>query len=373
MYRVVYIRKMDSGLDFVINSDPIVELAFKGGLGAVALALLMLLQIVALRIFFRRNERRKREFMYKWQDMLTESSLAQNIPLQLPPIYPGELVCFLSYWNHQYNSLSSEARKQLCELARTINIGQDVRRMLHKGSNAEKLLATIGIGFFGNETDLSTLRKLLVSERSIDCMHAAGAMLRINASTLSEVLPVMARRSDLSIAGMANFLEQLDPEKVSLALVSMIKRLQQVEPQQRIRRRDVVRLIMLSVTGVAHIMNPFLREIRDKTEDDEVLAACIKVMRDPVDLKKIRNYVGHPNWRVRVQAATALGEMGDYKDLSFLLQLLSDPQWWVRYRAAQAISSLSFMTVEYLEEIKKTLNDAFAIDMLNQIISERAL
>ena len=364
---------MDSGLDFAINSDPVVRLAFFSGLGAVVLTLLLILQIVILRVLYRRNERHRNAFMSKWSGLLTECALGKNNSLNLPVIAEEEVVFFLAYWNHQYHSLSAVARQQLNSLAIEINIGATVRQMLHKGRNADKLLATIGIGFFGNKTDILVLRKLLVSERPIDCLHAANAMLRIDAETLWEVLPAMVRRSDIPTAGIAFVLMEVGPEKVSPVLADMLTRVFQVVPQQRIRQRDVVRLIMLAVTALPSVVNPCLRNILDITEDDEVKAACLKVMRDPADLKKIREYVRNPNWRVRVQAATALGSMGEENDLTILIGMLTDSQWWVRYRAAQAICSLPFVTTDYLEGLKKTLSDGFAINMIDHVLSERAL
>lgn len=356
-----------------MSSDPVVRMALWSGLGAVVLTLLLILQIVTLRVLYRRYERRRKAFMVKWGGLLTESSLGQSTPVRLPALAAGEVVYFLAYWNHQYNSLNDEARKQLNSLARTIDIEQAVRRMLRQGNNAEKLLATIGIGFFGTKKDIPALTKLLESERPVDCLHAASAMLRIDAGTLSEVLPIIARRSDIPTAGIAIALKEAGPESVSPVLADMLERVLHPKPRQRIRRRDVVRLIMLAVTAQPSIINPYLREIMKKTEDEEVIAACLKVMRDPLDLDRIREYVTHPNWSVRVQAASALGDMGEKKDLKLLLQLLSDAQWWVRYRAAQAISSLPFVTAEYLGGLKNTLSDSFAIDMIDHIISERTV
>lgn len=133
----------------------------------------------------------------------------------------------------------------------------------------------------------------------------------------------------------------------------------------------MVRLIALTVVAHPSVVHASLREIMDRTKDAEVLAACLKVMRDPCDLSRVRELIGHPDWRVRVHAAAALGDMGEAKDMESLIKLLSDSQWWVRYRAAQAISRMPFVTAGGLEGIRKHLDDPFAIDMLNQVISER--
>lgn len=349
-------------------------MALWSGLGAALLTLFLIVQIVALRLLYRRYERRRKAFMAKWGGLLTESSLRENAFFCLPEIADGEVVFFLAYWNYQYNSLSDGARRRMRFLAWKVKIEQAVRKLLHKGSNAEKQLAIIGIGFFGSRKDIPALKQILLSDRPADCLHAASAMLRIDAETLREILPVIARRSDIPTAGIAIALKELEPAHMSSVLADMLnKALDSSNQQQRARRRDIVRLIMLSSIAQHSVVRPYLLEILDKTKDDEVITACLKVMRDPLELSRMREFYNHPNWHVRVQVASALGEMGEEKDLKILFKLLSDSQWWVRYRAAQAISALPFVITSHLEGMKKLLGDEFAIDMVDLVIAERAI
>lgn len=363
---------MDIGLDSAISSDPVVRMALWSGLGAALLTLFLIVQIVVLRVLYRRYERRRKAFMAKWSGLLTESSLKGDSPVCLPEIADGEVAFFLAYWNHQYNSLSDEARRRMRFLAWEVKIEQAVRKMLHKGNNAEKQLAIIGIGFFGSRKDIPALKKILISDRPADCLHAAGSMLRIDAEALSEVFPIIARRSDIPTAGIAIALKELEPAHVSSVLADMLKKALDANPRQRVRRRDIVRLIMLTSVAQHSVVRPYLLEILDKTKDDEVITACLRVMRDPLELPRMREFFNHPNWHVRVQVASALGEMGEEKDLKILFKLLSDSQWWVRYRAAQAISALPFVITSHLEGMKKLLGDEFAIDMVDHVIAERA-
>lgn len=363
---------MNSGLDFVINSDGIIHVAFWSGFGAVVLTLLLILYISLLRLISQRNERRKRAFMSMWRELLNEDTLTHLDAAQLPAVANRDLVFFLSYWNQLQNSMRGEARERLYYLARTIGMDSAVRRMLHKGNSTEKLLAIVGLGFFGKKTDLPALKQVLVSDHPLESLYAASAMLHIKPETLGEVLPIIVLRSDFSNAAIANILKEADPESVSLIFSRLLGNVSNAEARQHIRQRDAVRLILLSTIAAPSVVDPLLRDIMDQTEDEEILAACLKVMRDPLDLPKIREFISHPNWRIRVHAVTALGALGEEKDLLTLIKLLSDPQWWVRYRASQAISALPFVTTRHLHGLKKLLADRFAIDMLNHIISERS-
>lgn len=363
---------MDSGLDSDVNSDIVIQMAFWSGLGAVALTLLLIAYITLLRIASRRKERRKQDFMLRWRNVLNENTLAHIDASHLPPVADSEVVFFLSYWNQLQHSVQGAAKVRLSSLAQTLDMNEAVGRLLRNGNNAERLLAIVGLMSFGKRSDLPALHDLLQSNKPVEVLSAASAILCISPEAVTEIMPVLVRRSDLSNAALANILKDADLDKVSLILSDLLKETFSVEdPDKPVRRRDVIRLILLSSIAEPAIVHPLLRELMDTTEDEEILAACLKVMRDPLDLPKIRRFVGHPNWRLRVHAVTALGELGDEKDLPTFIRLLSDPQWWVRYRAAQAISALPFATVERLEALKASLHDSFAVDMINQTISER--
>lgn len=358
---------MRSGLDFAVNSEPIIRFAFWSGFCAMALTLLLIAWIVILRAIYLRNERRKHEFLSIWRGLLTDSALTHLDPRQLPVIADKDVVFFLPYWSHLQNSLRGETRERLNFLARSTGIDRAARRMLQEGSHAEKLLAIVSLGHLGEKTDTEVLEKLLASEHPIACLYAVRALLHIDLGTLGELMPIIVQRSDLPTTAIANVLKEAGLNTVSPILADMLRHafLQGAAPQH------MVRLIALTVVAHPSVVHASLREIMDQTEDAEVLAACLKVMRDPCDLSRVRELIGHPDWRVRVHAAAALGDMGEEKDMESLIKLLSDSQWWVRYRAAQAISRMPFVTAGGLKGIRKHLDDPFAIDMLNQVISER--
>ncbi len=354
-------------MDFVVNSDPIIRFAFWSGLGATVITVLLIVQITLLRVLYRRNEQRKQEFLSIWRGLFTESTLSHVEPWRLPKVAKRDVVYFLSYWNRLQDSVRGDSRVKLNELARIACIDRAARQMLLDGSRAEKLLAIVSLGHFGDTTDTAVLEKMLVSDQPIVCLHAARALLRIDSASLRELLPAIIQRNDLPTTVIANLLKEAGPDVTSPVIADMLRN----AILQSATSQFMIRLIVLTASVHPSVVHASLREIMDTTEDIEVLAACLKVMRAPEDLPKMRELINHSNWRIRVHAATALGDLGDEKDLISLLSLLSDSQWWVRYRAAQAISHLPFVTTGHLEGLKSHLNDSFAIDILNQVISER--
>ena len=71
-----------------------------------------------------------------------------------------------------------------------------------------------------------------------------------------------------------------------------------------------------------------------------------------------------------MQAAKLLGRMGRTEDAGRLEKLLADKEWWVRYRAAKALVRLPGVTVADLEQIRLSLQDHYARDILDQAIAE---
>lgn len=325
------------------------------------------MQIALLRVLYQRNERHKQEFLSNWRRLFAESALVHVKSWRLPKVAKRDVVYFLSYWNRLQDSLRGESREKLNGLARTTGMDHAVRQMLLDGSNAEKLLAIVSLGHLGNTTDIAALKKLQASDQPIACLHAARALIRIDPANLGELLPSIIKRLDFPTTAIANLLKEAGPDTVSPVIADMLRE----AVLQNAPAQYMARLIMLAAAAHRSVVHTSLREIMDTANDAEVLIACLKVMHTPDDLFKIRQLVSHPNWRIRVHAATALGDIGEEKDLTLLVRLLSDSQWWVRYRAAQAISRLPFVTPSHLEGLKSHLNDSFAIDILNQVISER--
>jgi HEAT repeat protein len=65
-----------------------------------------------------------------------------------------------------------------------------------------------------------------------------------------------------------------------------------------------------------------------------------------------------------------LGVPGDEQQL---IGLLTDRQWWVRYRAARALASLGFVGAERMRAIQAAQSDAYARDIIEQVLAERLI
>jgi HEAT repeat protein len=87
-------------------------------------------------------------------------------------------------------------------------------------------------------------------------------------------------------------------------------------------------------------------------------------------MPRLDQFVAHPEWYVRMQAARHIGRMGRAEDAGRLEQLLADREWWVRYRAARALVRLPGLTPTALGAIRARQVDAYARDILGQALVE---
>ena len=96
-------------------------------------------------------------------------------------------------------------------------------------------------------------------------------------------------------------------------------------------------------------------------------------MQDPDDLHIIREYMNHPSWFIRLQAARTLGKIGTWPDMDRLVELLKDSSWWVRYRAAQSLTEMPFIEKDKLKQIMQDQTDRYARGILGQVMAEKGL
>ena len=348
-------------MDFVVNSDPIVRFAFWVGLGVSTLALLLVLQIILMRVLLIRRERRKRQFLSEWRPLIAQGTTGGKVVY--PALQKANAKDFLNLWNHFQGSLRGEAKDQLNQLASDISMDAAACQLLRHHRVAERLLAMTTLGHLRKKSAWQTLSDQILDDNPRISLAAASALMKIDApAAVALVMPVMATRDDWPQAKVAIMLKEAGAAIISAPLVKIIRA---AAPQHLRRLIDLLDFANLEITS------RLVREIMQANEVPQIIASCLKIIKDPRDLDLVRRHLQHPDWPVRVQAAAALGRMGSHEDHHRLVQLLADPEWWVRYRAAQALSQLSSMSTNELQFIQSQQTDPFARDILHQVLAER--
>jgi len=195
------------------------------------------------------------------------------------------------------------------------------------------------------------------------------------AKAVPQIIPLLLTRADWPPARVAEMLQTAGADVISDQLAdAAVKSAHETasnadaagnsEPNYAAR---LVRYLELAYNASAL---PAARTIARSSHDPQVLAACLRLLKSAEDLTIARQCLAHDDWRVRVQAATALGRIGEADDENRLVSLLSDGQWWVRYRAAQALVNLPSMRESKLAIIQAAQTNPFARDILAHVMAE---
>jgi hypothetical protein len=343
-------------------SDPFIALAFWTGAVALLLTLALGLQIVHLRIRLRRRERRTARAQAKWRPYL-HAALAGEMPQALPPLPARERLPFLTLWVHLQASLRGDAREALGEIARRLELDAHARTMLAHGARGQRLLAMLVLGHMRDRQAWALLQRHVGPDANALSLTALWAMVQVDPEAAAAwMTPLFVEREQWALSHVAGILQPA-AGPVGRELAALLPGLDAARLPRALRIAEALR-----VSLPAGVMQAALR-----SEPVPVLVAALRGVLQPDAIDEVRTLLAHPDWQVRVQAARALGRIGERDDAGRLLALLADKEWWVRYRAAQALVDLPALTAQNFAALRAALTDRFAADMLAQVLAERGL
>lgn len=351
-------------------SDHLLQTVVWFSLCMLVLLLLLLLQIVLLRLRLIRRNAQEQRFLAVWQPLMAAAIAGE--PVEPPIVRRGEELLFLKLWNHLQESLRGKAKLRLNALAAQCDILGHVHYLLHKNGLRPRLIALATLGHLGDRSVWNDILQLSREPDTLLSLAAIRALFQINgAGALHELLPQLLRREDWQTAQLAMLIEENASDNMYAYLADATARLAGSSVASDLAQ--LRRLLRLLHTAPPQHALPAVRRVIAKTTDEEVIAECLKFMREQADLPVVRGHIAHANWAVRLQAARALGRIGDEEDVARLVGLLSDPVWWVRYRAAQALYALKRGNVQGMAEIRLSLSDRYARDALEMVMAEQVM
>ncbi|MGW8391960.1 HEAT repeat domain-containing protein [Pseudoduganella sp. HUAS MS19] len=346
-------------MDFRLPSDSYLLVAFWAGIGALGLTLLVGLQIIALRMSMRRTQRREQALTLKWRPLLNAAIAGEGLG-NLPDLPWRDRVLFIKLWLHLQQAVRGEASEGLNGIARRLGCDEHMRTLLVRGNRAERLLATLALGHMRDKESWAALARAAHATDSASSVHALWALVQIDAARAAqEMAPLLLRRDDWPLSQLANILQNARSEWQPV-LAGALSRVSPEELPQALRLVAALRIDLPQAQ---------LQEFLGSPQPDIVLAA-LRLARTPGVIGQVRRHLQSNDWRIRLQAVRALGELGDRSDVARLRNLLSDPEWWVRYRAAQALLALPFLTEAELAQLQDS-GDRYAADMLAQVLAEK--
>jgi len=136
-------------------------------------------------------------------------------------------------------------------------------------------------------------------------------------------------------------------------------------------RPGLDRVVKLARYGQPERISSIVRGWLGSSTDPDVLMAALACIESRADVPWAVGAAEHPEWRVRMAAARAIGKVGNREELPALLLLLRDQVWWVRYHAAHGLIRLEGLEPHELDALREGARDSFAADMLGQALAER--
>lgn len=344
-------------------SDPFIATAVWAGLGAFGLTLVLSLQIVLMRVGLRRRQAAEANALARWRPVLN-AAVVGELPAEdgagLPPLPPRDLQPFLRLWVHLQGSVRGDAGESLNTLARRLRLDDEALAMLARGPRSARLLGALVLGHLRERRAWSGLLELATDADSTLSLTALWALVRIDPEAAAGYLtPLFIEREDWALSHVAGILQQASAPAAGV-LARLLPTLDAAKLPRALRIAEALRLTLPPAV---------LGEALDSPAVPVVLAALRNVLT-PETIAQVRSLLAHQDWQVRVQAARALGRVGEREDAERLAALLRDPQWWVRYRAAEALRDLPALRRPELEALRAALTDRFASDMLAQVMAE---
>jgi hypothetical protein len=335
------------------------------------LTLLVLLLVILLRVALLFREKRRQSFLNIWQPILINA--IEMASADVPQLARRDLPDFLLLWNHLHESVLDESKDHLNQIGRALRIDQSALRMLRSRNLRYRLLGIVTLGELREPVAWDALLEIVNKEGPLLSVVAAHALVMIDApKAVPLLIPLLVKRPDWPASRVSAILQtagaDIASDQIARAVVAFA--LQENENADVVQANPAARVIRYLELAYDVSALPAVRTIVESSGDPEVLAACLRFLESAEDLPIVRDCLTHEDWRVRVQAASALGRIGQAEDEPGLITLLSDEEWWVRYRAAQALSRLPLMVESKLKAIQIAQSDRFARDMLAQVMAE---
>ena len=339
----------------------VIYLAWRIGFGSIIFAVLLFVVVFAMRRYLNNKAKRAIAFREVWEPIMLAS--LDRIPDDLPPIEEKDHITYLIIWNYFQELLLDESKRNLQILANLTDLDLIAKRILRKRNIKGRLLAVNTLGWLKDKDSWNLLKKLLNHTDTTFSLAVARALIQINPRKSTWlILPLIAKRKDWSIERCADLIKQMGVEEVADKLILQINRTPKHLLPKMIRFLD---LLLPSET------NPVIRRMLTKYEDKEISYACLLAYKDVDNLQRIRFFLTHEDWEIRMQAAICLGKYGSEDDIDFLISTTEDSEWWVRYRSAQALARIPEMSLEYLKVIADHHSNKFSRDVILRIVTER--
>ena len=344
-------------------SDPALRLAAGVGASAIALTFVMAAIVIAMRTRALRLARRNAAVLAKWRPVLARAAAGEVV--DVPQLPAAQCLPLLLLWNQLQESLRGESHDRLNVLGERLGLYSLARRLEDSRYLAARVLGHATLGHFAVASDWQRLDEGMQELNTPASLAAARALLRIDAQAAApHVIERYLAHSDWPAPRVGTLLRESPHEAIA---ASFVQRLVDGSLYERLRLLPLLRFA--EVPNIDSVLDRLVRTSREP----QVLSIALRQLHGPAALPDVRKLTAHQDPLVRSAAAQALGRIGNGDDHDVLLSMMSDSNWWVRYRAAQALLGMPRMGADDVVQLRRTVGDRYARDMLDHVMAERGL
>ena len=333
---------------------------------AVSLTVVLFLYSLGLRIAHILHDRDLERLRIRWWPIIARATMAGDLDKKsdLLALKRGSRSKLLREWC-RFRTLIRGSNNSLDLLAQELGLLRVARRLLHRRSVSNKLLAIQALGFLHDDESWNEIEALLEHQNVTISITAAAALVHINAKkAIGLIIPMIGKRPTWPRTQVGRILNLAGPDAVTAPLCRAIETADSDE---------ACCLLQFYESAFINDIDSLVAQLLITRSEPVLIAAALKSARGQLPDGMIDGLAKHKAWFVRMQAANLLGRFGRREDYRILEPLLSDTQWWVRYRSAQAITKLPFLGPNALRKLCDRQQDHYARDILQQALAEAGM
>lgn len=300
--------------------------------GCAVLCVGLVIAILVMSVLQQRTTRRINATTKTWRDCLDRLNFQDSVAHELP----RHSLCRAQVASLVLDAallVDAGSRATLarfivhCKLDRYVH--EQLRRPRGQSPVVLETCATMA-GMFGMRAALPLLPRLMDHRVAAVAFAAALAILRLNPSAV----PLVWGRAPVHLFSKA-------------ALLTLLKAVPSCQVDglvlQRIEKcgaKEAAQLLSAwgQLPGRAAVR--YASELLDQPNcEGWLLCAALRMQDDVSQLARIRPFLEHPRWAVRLQAVHAVARLGFAADVEKLEPLSDNSNWWVRTRAREALAN----------------------------------
>ncbi len=337
------------------------------GASLVLLVLISALLVVTLilRLAYWRtlvwDQRAERAWLPRMMQIVVGDTPSERQPALPKAMVPG----FCRLWCSLLDIVAGQSAERLKRLGKELDLYRRVQPLLDHRQFDHRLLAVTVLGHIGSHKAAGVLQEIIARDNSP--VLALAALQGLNAiDPVHGLYWVLEgrKRHYWPVERLVGILRDTEPESMHRRLWHLVQRSE--------NPADIAVLLQLVDALQFH---PSARDLKDVADrfggDPQVLQSLLPLVNHDALHYWVTQLLRHPDHGVRVQAITALGRVGKLSDRHDLMGLLTDKDWWVRYRATQSLLNLPQVNEQDVVGMVSNLGDAFAHDMVRQVLKER--